>query len=189
MTEGNQTTLIVDDDVAYCNALRAAFRRRGHVAVIAHDYDDAVAEAAVWTPGRAVVDLRLPRRGGLLLIQTLLDQHPAMRIVVLTGYGSIATAVTAIKMGAVNYLSKPVEIDTILRAFEDVSPTPGQIDVPVRVRPLEEIEWEHLQRVLQEAGGNVSEAARRLGMHRRTLQRKLARGHPQVHHETRSGDD
>ncbi|MEX1365500.1 MAG: response regulator [Nannocystaceae bacterium] len=174
------TILLVDDDRAFCTALAGALRRRGHTVLLAHDYDDAVAEAEAWTPDRAVVDLRMPGRGGLELVQLLHRTHPQLRTVVLTGYGSIATAVEAIKAGAVHYLTKPADADEILAAFDRTRP---QLDASTEgpaptARRLEEVEWEHLQRVLTDSGGNVSEAARRLGMHRRSLQRKLARGRP-----------
>lgn len=166
--------LIVDDDVDFCNALRAAMRRRDLRALVAHSYDEAVEEAAAWSPGRAVVDLRMPGRDGLSVVTALHDSYPDMRIVVLTSHGSIATAVSAIKRGAVNYLTKPADVDDILAAFDGDT----AVAVAARAPSVEEVEWEHLQRVLVSADGNVSEAARRLGMHRRTLQRKLARGRP-----------
>ena len=173
----SETILLVDDDKAFCTALAGALRRRGFTILQAHDYDEAVSEARAWKPERAVVDLRLPGRGGLEIVDALKREHAAIRIVVLTGYGSIATAVEAIKAGATHYLTKPAEADAILAAFErtevDVS-----AEAEAETKPLEEVEWEHLQRVLTEAGDNISEAARRLGMHRRSLQRKLARGRP-----------
>lgn len=178
MTPMPHTILIVDDDRPFCTALAGALRRRGHTVLLAHDYDDAISEARAWSPDRAVIDLRMPGRGGLEVVQELHEAHPDLRMVVLTGYGSIATAVEAIKAGAVHYLTKPAEADEILAAFDRTS---AQVDLPTDAaapRRLEEVEWEHLQRVLTDSGGNISEAARRLGMHRRSLQRKLARGRP-----------
>lgn len=171
------TILLVDDDRTFCAALAGALRRRGHTVLLAHDYDDAIAEARAWTPDRAVVDLRMPGRGGLEVVQALRERLPQLRIVVLTGYGSIATAVEAIKAGAVHYLTKPAEADEIMSAFDRTS---ANVEAPAASQPprLEEVEWEHLQKVLTDSGGNISEAARRLGMHRRSLQRKLARGRP-----------
>ncbi|MEM9454304.1 MAG: response regulator [Myxococcota bacterium] len=171
------TILLVDDDRTFCAALAGALRRRGHTVLLAHDYDDAIAEANAWTPDRAVVDLRMPGRGGLEVVQALRERLPLLRIVVLTGYGSIATAVEAIKAGAVHYLTKPAEADEIMSAFDRTS---ANVEAPAASQPprLEEVEWEHLQKVLTDSGGNISEAARRLGMHRRSLQRKLARGRP-----------
>lgn len=173
-----ETILITDDDKAFCAALSGAFRRRGLKVVVAHDYDDAISEANAWSPARAVVDLRMPGRGGLEVVGELKQTHPQMKIVVLTGYGSIATAVEAMKLGAVHYLTKPAEPDEVLAAFDRTEAATDVPTVDANPRSLEEVEWEHLQRVLTDCGGNISEAARRLGMHRRSLQRKLARGRP-----------
>lgn len=171
------TILLVDDDRTFCAALAGALRRRGHTVLLAHDYDDALAEATAWSPDRAVIDLRMPGRGGLEVVQALRELLPQLRMVVLTGYGSIASAVEAIKAGAVHYLTKPADADEIMAAFER---TQANVEASPASQPprLEEVEWEHLQKVLTDAGGNISEAARRLGMHRRSLQRKLARGRP-----------
>lgn len=167
--------LVVDDDHDFCAAMSSALRRRGAKTVIAHGYDEALAEAEAWKPDRAVVDLRMPGPNGLELVKALLDRYPKMRVVVLTGYGSIATAVEAMKLGAVHYLTKPAAVDEVCAAFDRreaslLAPPPEHAE-----KTLDEVEWEHLQRVLTDAGGNISEAARRLGMHRRSLQRKLAR--------------
>jgi two-component system, response regulator RegA len=172
-----ETILLVDDDRSFCGALAGALRRRGFRVVVAHDHDDALAEAEAWSPARAVVDLRMPGKGGLEIVQGLRRIQPGLRILILTGYGSIATAVEAIKIGAVHYLTKPAEVDAILAAFERKEAS-LDVEAPTSPRPLDEVEWEHLQKVLTDCGGNVSEAARRLGMHRRSLQRKLARGRP-----------
>lgn len=163
-------TLVVDDDVAFCTALAAALRRRGQRVVVAHNKNEALREARAWKPERATVDLRLGEAFGIDLVKALRAEHPDIVIVVLTGFGSIATAVEAVKAGAQQYLTKPSSIDAILRAFDGETDAEG--DAPPS---LDEVEWEHLQRVLSECQGNVSEAARRLGLHRRTLQRKLAR--------------
>jgi two-component system response regulator RegA len=178
MNDGaTETILVTDDDRAFCAALSGALRRRGFKVVIAHDYEDALAEADAWSPEKAVVDLRMPGRSGLEVVAELKKKHDAMKIVVLTGYGSIATAVEAIKLGAVHYLTKPAEVEEVLAAFERTEPA-VEIPAPGNPRSLEEVEWEHLQKVLTDCAGNISEAARRLGMHRRSLQRKLARGRP-----------
>jgi two-component system, response regulator RegA len=173
----SETILLVDDDRPFCTALAGALRRRGFAVVVAHAYDDALAEAEAWKPERAVVDLRMPGRGGLEVLAALRRIRADLRVVVLTGFGSIATAVEAMKLGAVHYLTKPASIEDVLAAFDR---TEANVDVASTeaVRPLDEVEWEHLQRVLTESGGNISEAARRLNMHRRSLQRKLARGRP-----------
>lgn len=172
------TILVVDDDTTLCRALAAALRRRGWTAVVAHDPKDAIREAAAWAATHAIVDLRMPGGSGLELVSRLVQLRPGIAIVVLTGYGSIATAVDAVKRGATHYLTKPATVDEILAAFGMQQPAPEHHDdsATESVPSLAEAEWEHLQRVLSDAGGNVSEAARRLGMHRRSLQRKLARG-------------
>jgi|SRR6478609_864006 len=172
MVDVLDTILIVDDDKTHCAVLAGALRRRGHVVYVAHNYDDALAELAAWHPDCAVIDLRLGSDSGLKLLDTLTSEYPDTTSVVLTGYGSIATAVDAIKKGAVQYLTKPVGVDELLKAFQGLA----EADTPGDVASLDLVEWEHLQRVLLECEGNVSEAARRLQMHRRTLQRKLARG-------------
>lgn len=163
--------LIVDDDKTFCQALSLALRRRGHQVLLAHDVEEGLREARAFRPERVVVDLRMPGGSGLELVREIGQEFPDISVVVLTGFGSIATAVDAVKLGAVQYLTKPVSADALLAAFEgeaaDKSPMAPSLDV---------VEWEHLQRVLAECSGNISEAARRLGMHRRTLQRKLARG-------------
>lgn len=168
--------MVVDDDRAFCAALAGALRRRGFQAIVAHDYEEALAEAEVWQPLRAVIDLRMPGRGGLELVASLREKLPSLQMIVLTGFGSIATAVEAIKLGAVHYLTKPAEVDEVLAAFDRTEPVLLDTPMQTKATPLDELEWEHLQRVLTDCAGNVSEAARRLGMHRRSLQRKLARG-------------
>lgn len=175
--------LIVDDDKAFCTALAGSLRRRGHSVIVAHGYDEALTEAKAWSPTRAVVDMRMPGRNGLELVAALKQLDPNVAIVVLTGYGSIATAIEAIKLGAVHYLTKPADPDEVLAAFHRTASTLVEMPDTRSAKPLDELEWEHLQRVLTDCQGNISEAARRLGMHRRSLQRKLARGRP--HHEPR----
>jgi len=172
-----ETILLVDDDRTFCSALASALRRHGFRVVVAHDDVDARNELEAWQPDRAIVDLRMPGRGGLEVVRELRALLPELRIVVLTGYGSIASAVEAIKLGAIHYLTKPAEVEEILAAFDRTHAVP-EVETPSSPRSLEEVEWEHLQRVLADAGGNISEAARRLGMHRRSLQRKLGRGRP-----------
>jgi len=166
-----RVTLLVDDDVAFCAALADALRRRGESVVIAHTEQEALVEARAWSPARATVDLRLKESSGIDVVRALREMLPHIEVVVLTGYGSIATAVEAVKAGALHYLTKPAGVAEILAAFGGLAPSE-----PSAIPPsLDTVEWEHLQRVLLECGGNVSEAARRLGLYRRTLQRKLAR--------------
>lgn len=168
--------LIVDDDQVFCEVLADAMRDRGYQAHVAHDISSALQLAEILEPEYAVVDLRIDQESGLLLVKKLHELDENTRIVMLTGYSSVATAVEAIKLGAIHYLTKPADADQILTALHkdegDYSVEPA--DHPPTVKRLE---WEHLQSVLNECDGNISAAARKLRMHRRTLQRKLAK-HP-----------
>ncbi|CAO1663877.1 MULTISPECIES: response regulator transcription factor [Halomonadaceae] len=172
MQTRDQRLLIVDDDEMFCHVLNRALTRRGYEVIVAHDADQALAMAAQYLPTMATLDLKLENSSGLKLLPELLAISPQCRIVVLTGYSSIATAVEAIKLGAVNYLCKPVDADDVLTAFERQS---GDPDIELADNPpsINRITWEHIQKVLQEHDGNISATARALGMHRRTLQRKL----------------
>lgn len=170
---GQGFILIVDDDVPFCQALTLALRRRGLEVLVAHDVPEGLKQARAFQPERVVVDLRMPGLGGLELVRALGDAPFDVAVVVLTGYGSISTAVEAVKLGAVQYLTKPVSADELLAAFSGQAKDTEEVP---EAASLDVVEWEHLQRVLTECDGNVSEAARRLGLHRRTLQRKLARG-------------
>lgn len=175
---GEATFLVVDDDDIFCSVLARTLERRGFRVLTACSLAEAREVLAQHHPGFAVVDLRIGQESGLVLVRELAEHDPPVRAVVLTGYGSIATAVEAIKLGAVQYLTKPVEVDEILAALEGEGAEPDEA-APVAVRPLSvrRAEWEHIQRVLANHGGNISAAARALGIHRRTLQRKL-RKHP-----------
>jgi two-component system response regulator RegA len=169
--EGAPTLLLVDDDAALRERLARAFRERGFEVVTAAGGAEALARVREETPEFAVLDLRMPEPSGLELMKALRALDPATRILVLTGYGSIATAVEATRLGAVGYLPKPADADEILAAFagQGGEPPGDRFETPTLART----EWEHIQRVLADCSGNVSEAARRLGMHRRSLQRKL----------------
>lgn len=175
--------LVVDDDEPYRQRLCRAFRDRGLEVAEAGSAEEAVEVARRFGPQRAVLDLRMPGRSGVQLVGDLLTDHPDLACVVLTGFGSISTAVDAVRRGAVDYLTKPADADEILLAFapreeeEDDDEESGSEDASVP--SLHRVEWEHIQRVLNACGGNVSRAARLLGMHRRTLQRKLATRPPQ----------
>jgi two-component system response regulator RegA len=164
--------LIVDDDETFRKVLVAAMQRRGFQVQAAADAGAAIAASEARNFDYAVVDLRMPGPSGLTAVEALARRNPRIKIVVLTGYASIATAVEAIKLGAVHYLTKPANADEILAAFArnhgDVSAL-----VPENPPSIGRLEWEHIQRVLAACNGNISEAARQLGMHRRTLQRKL----------------
>ena len=164
--------LVVDDDAVFARVLAQAFERRGYSVRIGHDVATALALARTEPPEFAVIDLRMPGPSGLELVRELKSLDAHTRIVVLTGYASIATAVEAIKLGAVHYLAKPADADQIEAAFQRLEGD-AAIDVPDQPLSVNRLEWEHIQQVLRECGGNISETARRLGMHRRTLQRKL----------------
>ena len=172
----SRTLLLVDDDVALCAAMHRALTRRGFDVRSANCAEDGWRLAQERTPQYAVVDLKMPGDSGLTLVPRLKSMSPDMRIVVLTGYASVTTAVEAIKLGATHYLAKPADADEIVAAFGRDSGDPHE---PVADQPLsvERLEWEHIQRVLRDNNDNVSATARALSMHRRTLQRKL-RKHP-----------
>jgi two-component system response regulator RegA len=171
--------LIVDDDLALRERLARAFRDRGFEATTASGYAEAVACARRESPELAVVDLRMPDGSGLELLKALKEIDPATQVVVLTGYGSIATAVQAVRLGATHYVPKPADADDILAAFQrgQQDPPSGPSTIDFQPPSLARAEWEHINRVLGDCGGNISEAARRLGIHRRSLQRKLQK-HP-----------
>ena len=165
--------LIIEDDEAFARTLSRSFERRGYRVLVAPGQEEAAALLAAHTPGYAVVDLKLKgNSSGLACVQLLHEHDPDMLIVVLTGFASIATAVEAIKLGAVQYLAKPSNTDDIEAAFGHVA---GNTDVEVsnRSTSIKTLEWERIHAVLAETDFNISEAARRLGLHRRTLARKL----------------
>lgn len=166
--------LIVEDDDAFARTLKRSFERRGYTVLLADSLEGVMAVLATNRPGFAVVDLKLGPQSGLACVQALHAHDPAMLIVVLTGFASIATAVDAIKLGATNYLAKPSNTDDIEAAF---ARSGGNTETPLAPRPtsIKTLEWEHIHEVLKDSDFNISEAARRLGMHRRTLARKLAK--------------
>jgi two-component system, response regulator RegA len=167
----SRSVLVVDDDDVFRSRLGKAFQDRGFEVRLARGATEAVRLAHHDSPEYAVVDLRMPDASGLEVVRELHAIDPASVIVMLTGYGSIATAVEAVRLGAVHYLSKPVDIDQILLAFEGKSTQEAGTGVPSLAR----VEWEHIQRVLNDCDGNISQAARLLGLHRRSLQRKLSK--------------
>lgn len=173
-TESGPTLLLVDDDEVFRDVLSRALRRRGYAVITAADADSAYAAAKDDPPEYAVVDLKMPGASGLTLVERLHALENTTRIVVLTGYASIATAVEAVKLGAQDYLSKPATADEIAAALERDHGN-SAIEVDRNPQSVERLEWEHIQRVLIEHGGNVSATARALKMHRRTLQRKLSK--------------
>lgn len=175
----NNRLLIVEDDVEFAAALSRAMQKRGFDIALAHNAAEAQAVAEAFVPSHAVVDLKLPGESGLKVVERLAARTPAPAIVVLTGYASIATAVEAVRLGARHYLAKPVDADEILAALLRDQPDAG---LAVNPEPLSvaRLEWEHIQKVLNEHDGNISATARALKMHRRTLQRKLDKNPPRT---------
>jgi two-component system response regulator RegA len=173
-----RSILIVEDDDVFRRRLAQAFADRGFEVCEARDADEALDAARHDTPEFVVVDLRMPGRSGLDVVRELKALDAATSIVVLTGYGSIATALEAVRLGAQHYLTKPADVEAILAAFErrtDAAPVPADVPIPMETPSLARVEWEHINRVLMDCNGNVSQAARVLGLHRRSLQRKLSK--------------
>ncbi|MGF1632369.1 MAG: response regulator transcription factor [Phycisphaerae bacterium] len=166
--------LVVDDDSIFRERLIRALISRGMDSMGAGDAEEALSVARKTRPRRAVVDLKMPGMNGLDLVPLLVESVPGIRIVVLTGYGSIATAVEAVKRGAADYLTKPVDTDQIMAALGG-KPIEISDDYDPDTPSLARVEWEHIQRTLSDCDGNISLAARKLGIHRRSLQRKLGR--------------
>jgi two-component system response regulator RegA len=175
MTEADRSLLLVDDDLAFCTVLSRALQHRGFAAAHAQGAGAALAQARTRPPAYAVLDIKIGADSGLDLIAPLLALRPQMRIVMLTGYASIPTAVEAIRRGAGNYLCKPVDADMVAAALAEEASSPvAELD-ELRPLSLRRLEWEHIQRVLAEHDGNISAAARTLGLHRRSLQRRLGK--------------
>lgn len=169
--------LIVDDNENFRERLGIAFSDRGWLPFLARNGQEALVLLAKESPEYVLLDLKMPGPSGLEVLGQILAKEPETQVVILTGYGSIATAIEAVRMGAKNYLTKPSDIDEILKAFgtlHDLNPSEAAMDTPSLART----EWEHIQRVLQDCQGNISEAARRLKIHRRSLQRKLQKRPP-----------
>jgi two-component system response regulator RegA len=169
--------LVVDDDATFRDRLAKALTGRGFQVRTAADGNLALEQARAESPEFAVVDLRMPGKGGLEVVRELKAIDPSTKVLVLTGFGSIATALEAVRLGATHYLQKPADVESILAAFSRDAAEPLLIPFHYEVPTLARAEWEHINRVLTDCGGNVSEAARRLGIHRRSLQRKLNK-HP-----------
>ena len=174
-----QTCLIVDDNELLRDRLAEAITERGYRTRTAGDYEEAVRAVREQPPELAVIDLKMPGQSGLDLLRTLRELSPETRAVVCTGFGSIANAVEAIHAGAVNYVTKPADADEILAAFRKAEEPDREI-AAVDYQPvtLAEAEWEYIQQVLADCAGNISKAARLLGIERRTLQRKLKKMRP-----------
>ena len=174
------SVLLVDDDERLRSRMARAFEERGYEAHQAAGHDEAVAIASEESTEFAVVDLRIPGKSGLDVVRELHRIDPATKVVVLTGYGSIATALEAMRLGATHYLTKPADVDEVIASFDRDTVKPGQApSIPEGEAPetpsLARVEWEHIQRVLTDCDGNITKAAERLGIHRRSLQRKLAK--------------
>lgn len=167
--------LLIDDDKTFLETLSRSLQRRGENVITASTSAEALDALHVHQPDRAVLDMNLAGESGLQLLPQLLAESPQLRVVVLTGYASIVTAVDAIKRGALNYLCKPVNASQLLQAFDEKAVTEVAEPEIEEASPLsvDRLEWEHIQRVLHEHDGNISATARALNMHRRTLQRKL----------------
>ncbi len=166
--------LIIDDDPGFSQALQRSLQRKGYRAEIANNLSEARDCCQRFSPHYAVVDLKIDQESGLSIIPYLRKRFPDIRMLMLTGYSSIATAVDAIKLGADNYLQKPAGTAAILAALEETrSGNVNEASLPSRAPSLERLTWEHIQQALKDNDGNISATARQLGMHRRTLQRKL----------------
>lgn len=171
MADAELRALVIDDDETFASILSRGFRQRGFAVRCCHDAQSAVLCCQQWQPTHITLDLNLPDSSGMVILPTLLDTAPGARLVVLTGYPSIATAVEATRAQAMDYLCKPATVAEILQAFAGLEAAPAAVaEQPASV---DRLEWEHIQRVLAAHDGNVSATARALGMHRRTLQRKL----------------
>jgi two-component system, response regulator RegA len=175
-----KSILLVDDSFVLRDRLAMAFEERGFRVSVAGSYDEALIVFRQSPTDLAVLDLRMPGKPGMALIPELKKINPETKILILSGFGSISTAIDAIRLGATNFLPKPADADDILNAFARVG---SEIEIPqveeeIPVPTLAQAEWEHIHRVLTDCGGNISEAARRLGIHRRSLQRKLRKRAP-----------
>lgn len=164
--------LLVDDDPTFTRVMARSLSRRGLRVMTAADADEAMQRARAEQPDYAVLDLKMEGDSGLVLLPRLRELYPQLKVVILTGYSSITTAVEAIKRGATNYICKPADADDVLTALLSEQADPDTL-VPEHPMSVDRLQWEHIQRVLGEHDGNISATARALGMHRRTLQRKL----------------
>ncbi|MBX9654188.1 response regulator [bacterium] len=174
--EPGSSFLLADDNDALRERLAKALRDRGYDVRTASDSNEAIQIARTESPEYAIVDLKMPGMGGLELLKHLKEIDPSTQVVILTGFGSIATAVDAMRLGATNYVTKPADADDVVNAF---TPQNQRTSEAAETPSLARVEWEHIHRVLSDCSGNISEAARRLGIHRRSLQRKLQKLAPE----------
>jgi two-component system response regulator RegA len=166
--------LLVDDDVVFRTRLGRALRDRGLQVAEASTAEEVCSQLSLgFLPHKVVLDLRLQQESGLDVLSCILQRAPAAKVLLLTGYGTIASAVEALRLGAINYLTKPVDPDSLLAAFSSTTATSSAPVQATSTPELAQVEWDHIQRVLQDCGGNVTLAAKSLGIHRRSLQRKL----------------
>lgn len=169
----NDNLLIVDDDEIFRNRLVEAFINRGYTVRAGANTREALSILSEFVPTKAIIDIKMPGESGLSLLEQLMEKCPEVSAVILTGYGSIATAMEAVKLGAVEYLTKPVDVDRIIAGLNGVNshnlPKPTEDNTPT----LEQVEWDHIQRILADCNGNITHTAKALGIHRRSLQRKL----------------
>ncbi|HZP70258.1 MAG TPA: ActR/PrrA/RegA family redox response regulator transcription factor [Pseudolabrys sp.] len=173
---GERSLLIVEDDHSFSQRLAKALEQRGFVVTTAGSVADGLLQVEKAAPAYAVVDMRLEDGNGLDVISALKNRRPDARAIILTGYGNIATAVNAVKLGAVDYLAKPADADDVVAAL--LAQDNAKIEPPENPMSADRVRWEHIQRIYELCGRNVSETARRLNMHRRTLQRILAKRAP-----------
>ena len=170
--------VVVDDDPIFRNRLCRAFRDRGCEAYEAETAEQTYDIAGNISPDLVLLDLKMPGLSGLDLIQNIKKLDSTIAVIILTGYGSIPTAMQALKLGADHYLSKPADAEQILAAYRDLNRSAAAKHTPTAVPSLARVEWEHIQRVLSDCSGNISQAAKLLGIHRRSLQRKLSKFPP-----------
>ncbi len=174
--DADKTLLIVDDDKPFLSRLQRAMETRGFIVTVAQSVAEGLAAIAKEAPAFAVIDMRLLDGNGLDVIQELKAKRPEARAIILTGYGNIVTAVTAVKLGAFDYIAKPADADEIYAAL--MATRHDKAELPENPMSADRVRWEHIQRIYELCGRNVSETARRLNMHRRTLQRILAKRAP-----------
>jgi two-component system response regulator RegA len=180
MPNESQSVLIIDDDELFRTRLGRAFSSRDWESLLAGTVAEAVAVAAEHAPDLAIIDLRIGEENGLDIVRSLRSLDPTVYLIMLTGWGSIATAIEAVRGGADHYLSKPVDADQILAIYNAPDKSMAYSSATASVPSLARVEWEHIQRVLTDCDGNISLAAKKLGLHRRSLQRKLSKYPPRV---------
>jgi two-component system, response regulator RegA len=180
VTSDHPVIVVVDDDQVFRNRLCRAFRDRGCEAHEASTKEQILQLATTLSPDLVLLDLKMPGLSGLDLIQEIKKIDPTISVIILTGYGSIPTAMQALKLGADHYLGKPADAEQILAAYDELNTDSSGKRTPTTVPSLARVEWEHIQRVLSDCSGNVTQAARLLGIHRRSLQRKLSK-YPPAH--------